>query len=72
MPEDNIAWSPHRWTLQDFPKSQRVQLQKLKRNRSMVAARINGDELYVRRVDNQRFQYGICVPVFTSLKSEQN
>jgi hypothetical protein len=72
MLEDNIAWSPRRWALRDLPKSQRVELQKLKRNRSMVAARINGDELYVRRVDNQRYQYGLSLPVFTSLKSEQN
>lgn len=59
MPEDNIKWSPRPWTLKDFPENLHTRLRKLATNQPLLTDKINGDEMYVRRVGLNRFQNGV-------------
>jgi hypothetical protein len=55
---ENIQWSPRPWTLKDFPQTLQSRLRKLQPNQPLLTDKINGDDLYVRRVGINRFQCG--------------
>ncbi len=58
MSEDESVWSPHLFTLEDFPEEVHSWLQQLHAHQPMLIDRVNGDEVYVRR-KGRRFQCGL-------------
>ncbi len=59
MLADNIRWSRRPWTLKDFPENLQTRLRKLEANQPILSEKVNGDNLYVRRVGLNRYQCGL-------------
>ncbi len=61
MSDNNVKWSPRPWALREFPEDLHSQLQQLELNLPLLTDRINGDELYVRRVGLDHFECGLLI-----------
>ncbi len=59
MSEKTIRWSPIKQNLGYFQDNLQIRLRQLEPNRPLRTDQINGDEVYVRRVDSNIFQCGV-------------
>ena len=65
MADENIRWSPRLWALREMPPNLQPQVRQLEGHQFLITDRINGDQVYVRRVGYNRFQWGISSPPTT-------
>ncbi len=60
MRDENIKWARRLWTINDFPQNIQHLLRELGVGRPLLIERVNGDGMYVRRINTYAFQCGVC------------
>ncbi len=58
--EDDIQWARHVWTIKEFPVDIRKLLLGLGVGQPLLLQHINGDKMYIRRINSYGFQCGIA------------
>ncbi len=59
MSDIEITWSNHIWRLCDFSEDIHHLIRDCQKNVPLLIDRINGDEVYARRIDYDCFQCGV-------------
>ncbi len=59
MSKKSIKWARHIWTVKDFSEAVQGTLRGLGQGRPVVVEQINGDRMYVRRINSYAFQCGL-------------